>query len=258
MISKYSFLEEEIPYEKLEKIGITRKGVLSMPKDIIEPLVNGKVTPLIMTRYKADNGKVIEMPMKLQLDRAENGDVRLMTYQVRKDIERENPKLSDKEVELVKNGEAIKKEVKEDGMRKQKYIQLDQETKSFILKDAAAVKITDKLREMEKIKDIGLGENQKQAAIEGKPIELNVGDQKVTVGVDLREPQGFKVVNGDMQEWEKQMKIRYDNEHEGFMGYVQTDENRWEYQKVVDKLSSKEDVSIKEKKEEKKSFSLKL
>ena len=42
------------------------------------------------------------------------------------------------------------------------------------------------------------------------------------------------------------------------MGYVQTDENRWEYQKVVDKLSSKEDVSIKEKKEEKKSFSLKL
>ena len=61
-----------------------------------------------------------------------------------------------------------------------------------------------------------------------------------------------------MQEWEKQMKIRYDNEHEGFMGYVQTDENRWEYQKVVDKLSSKEDVSIKEKKEEKKSFSLKL
>ena len=258
MIGKSKFLEEEIPYEKLEKIGISRKGVLSMPKDIIEPLVNGKVTPLIMTRYKAENGKVIEMPMKLQLDRAENGDVRLMTYQVRKDIERENPKLSDKELELVKNGEAVKKEVKEDGMRKQKYIQLDQETKSLIIKDAASVKITDKLREMEKIKDIGLGENQKQAAIEGKPIELIVGDQKVTVGVDLREPQGFKVVNGDMQEWEKQTKIRYDNEHEGFMGYVQTDENRWEYQKVVDKLSTKEDISVKEKKEEKKSSGLKL
>ena len=115
MIGKSTFLEEEIPYEKLEKIGITRKGVLSMPKEIIGPLVNGQVTPLIMTRYKADNGKVIEMPMKLQLDRAENGDVRLMTYQVRRDIERENPKLTDKELELVKKGEAVKKEVKEDG-----------------------------------------------------------------------------------------------------------------------------------------------
>ena len=47
MIGKSKFLEEEIPYEKLEKIGITRKGVLSMPKEIIEPLVNGQVTPLI-------------------------------------------------------------------------------------------------------------------------------------------------------------------------------------------------------------------
>ena len=258
MIGKSKFLEEEIPYEKLEKIGITRKGVLSMPKEIIEPLVNGQVTPLIMTRYKADNGKVIEMPMKLQLERAENGDVRLMTYQVRKDIERENPKLTDKELEQVKKGEAVKKEVKEDGVRKQKFVQLDQETKSLIMKDAAAVKISEKLREMEKVKDIGLGANQKQAAIEGKPIELSVGDQKVTVGVDLREPQGFKVVNGDMQEWERQMKIRYDYEHEGFMGYVQTDENRWEYQKVVDKLASKEEISVREKKEEKKSSGLKL
>ena len=258
MIGKSTFLEEEIPYEKLEKIGITRKGVLSMPKEIIGPLVNGQVTPLIMTRYKADNGKVIEMPMKLQLERAENGDVRLMTYQVRRDIERENPKLTDKELELVKKGEAVKKEVKEDGVRKQKFVQLDQETKSLIMKDAAAVKISEKLREMEKVKDIGLGANQKQAAIEGKPIELSVGDQKVTVGVDLREPQGFKVVSGDMQEWERQMKIRYDNEHEGFMGYVQTDENRWEYQKVVDKLSSKEEISVNKTKEEKKSSGLKL
>jgi len=184
--------------------------------------------------------------------------VRLMTYQVRRDIERENPKLTDKELELVKKGEAVKKEVKEDGVRKQKFVQLDQETKSLIMKDAAAVKISEKLREMEKVKDIGLGANQKQAAIEGKPIELSVGDQKVTVGVDLREPQGFKVVSGHMQEWERQMKIRYDNEHEGFMGYVQTDENRWEYQKVVDKLSSKEEISVNKTKEEKKSSGLKL
>jgi len=258
MMAKSVFLEEEIPYEKLEKIGITRKGVQNMPKEIIDRLVNGHVTPLIMTRYKAGNGKVIEMPMKLQLERGENGDVRLMTYQVRKDIERENPKLSDKELEQLKNGEAVKKEVKEDNVRKQKYIQLDRETNSLIMKDAASVRISEKLREIEKVKDIGLGENQKQAAVEGKPIELSVGDQKVTVGVDLREPQGFKVMNGDMQEWERQMKIRYDYEHEGFMGYVQTDENRWEYQKVVEKLSSKEETSIKQSKEEKKSSGLKL
>ena len=116
-----------------------------------------------------------------------------------------------------------------------------------------------KLLELEKVKDIALGINQRQAATEGKPIELEVGHEKVTVGVDLREPQGFKVVNGDMEEWKRQQAIRYDDAHEGYMGYVQTDENRWEYKQVVDKLRSKEDISLTEKeKKEKKKQGLKM
>ena len=59
MISKSKFLENEIPYKMLEDLGISRKNVLDMPKDLIEPLVNGRITPLVMTRYKAENGKVV-------------------------------------------------------------------------------------------------------------------------------------------------------------------------------------------------------
>ena len=106
---------------------------------------------------------------------------------------------------------------------------------------------------MEKINDIELGQNQKQAALDGKPIELSIGESKVSVGVDLREPQGFKVFNGDMKEWEKQQELRYDIANEGFMGYVMTDENRWQYQQVVDKLS----YQIKKNKEEKQFSGLK-
>ena len=46
MISKSKFLENEIPYKMLEDLGISRKNVLDMPKDLIEPLVNGRITPL--------------------------------------------------------------------------------------------------------------------------------------------------------------------------------------------------------------------
>ena len=258
MISKSKFLENEIPYKMLEDLGISRKNVLDMPKDLIEPLVNGRITPLVMTRYKAENGKVVEMPMKLQLFREENGEVNLMTYQVHKSMEKGHFRLTEQEKEKLKNGEALKREVREDGVRKQKFIQLDKETNTLITRDSATVKILDKLREMEKVNDIELGTNQKQAAVEGKPVELSVGDQKVTVGVDLREPQGFKIVNGDMKEWERQLKIRYDNEHEGFMGYVMTDENRWEYQQVINRLSRKDDQDISLKKEEKISSGLKL
>ena len=74
-----------------------------------------------------------------------------------------------------------------------------------------------------------------------------LGDQKVVVGVDLREPVGFKVMNGDMEEWKRQQAIRYDDANEGYMGYVQTDENRWEYKQVVDRLRHEESVRLTER-----------
>ena len=236
----------EIPFEKFEKLGISKQDFLAMPKELADTVVNGRVTPLMNTRIHAENGKVIEMHMKLQLTRDDNGNVLLQTYPMRKQIDNAY-NLTDRELKKVEEGNIIKKEVTEDGEKKVKFIQLDQETKSLISRNVATVKLANKLRDMEKINDIELGANQKQAAQEGKPLELNVGDQKVTVGVDLREPQGFKIVNGDMKEWERQMKIKYDEEHEGFMGYVQTDENRWEYRQVVERLSGKQNAEIKEK-----------
>lgn len=237
---------DEIPFEKFEKLGISKQDFLAMPKELADTVVNGRVTPLMNTRIHAENGKVIEMHMKLQLTRDDNGNVLLQTYPMRKQIDNAY-NLTDRELKKVEEGNVIKKEVTEDGEKKVKFIQLDQETKSLISRNVATVKLANKLRDMEKINDIELGANQKQAAQEGKPLELNVGDQKVTVGVDLREPQGFKIVNGDMKEWERQMKIKYDEEHEGFMGYVQTDENRWEYRQVVKRLSGKQNAEIKEK-----------
>lgn len=246
MIAKDKFLMDEIPFEKFEKLGISKQDFLAMPKELADTVVNGRVTPLMNTRIHAENGKVIEMHMKLQLTRDDNGNVLLQTYPMRKQIDNAY-NLTDRELKKVEEGNVIKKEVTEDGEKKVKFIQLDQETKSLISRNVATVKLANKLRDMEKINDIELGANQKQAAQEGKPLELNVGDQKVTVGVDLREPQGFKIVNGDMKEWERQMKIKYDEEHEGFMGYVQTDENRWEYRQVVERLSGKQNAEIKEK-----------
>lgn len=237
---------DEIPFEKFEKLGISKQDFLAMPKELADTVVNGRVTPLINTRIHAENGKVIEMHMKLQLTRDDNGNVLLQTYPMRKQIDNAY-NLTDRELKKVEEGNVIKKEVTEDGEKKVKFIQLDQETKSLISRNVATVKLANKLRDMEKINDIELGANQKQAAQEGKPLELNVGDHKVTVGVDLREPQGFKIVNGDMKEWERQMKIKYDEEHEGFMGYVQTDANRWEYRQVVERLSGKQNAEIKEK-----------
>jgi hypothetical protein len=239
------FSSEQIPYGKFAKLGISEEKLRSMPESLRNTLMNGKVSPLIQTRIQTENGKVIGLPLKLQMVRDQAGAILLMAYPIRKTIANDM-KMNSAELERVSRGEVIQKEINENGIRIKNYVQLDRETKSLMQKSITQVGLAEKLREMEKINDIELGQNQKQAALDGKPIELSIGESKVSVGVDLREPQGFKVVNGDMKEWEKQQKMRYDIANEGFMGYVMTDENRWQYQQVVEKLSHQE----KEEKQE--------
>ena len=115
----------------------------------------------------------------------------------------------------------------------------------------ALLQLEQKLKDMEKLNDIELGTQQKQQIREGKPIELNVGGEKVSVGVDLKEPQGFKVIQGNLKEWERQQKLRYDEQHPEYLGLVMTDKNRWEYRQVVDKQSQERAVRFGSAKEEK-------
>lgn len=241
--------EEKVPYGKFAKIGITRKDLEQMPEHLRETILTGRLSPLMSFNVPVGDNSRVTIPMKIQLTYDKAGKLQLLTYQIHRNIDNKL-QLNANELERVRKGEVIQKEFRNGNDRKLRYVQLDKETNSLMYRDSATVKIQKKLAEMEKVKDIGLGINQKEAAANGKPVELEVGDQKVTVGVELREPQGFKVVNGDMEEWKRQQAIRYDDTHEGYMGYVQTDENRWEYKQVVDKLKFKEEETVSNKKKE--------
>lgn len=253
---RYLFSENEIPYGKLRSLGINKQQMLSMPGEVIKPLMRGELTPLIQARIKSRTGKVYTIPMKLHLTRDRYGRAILTSYPVRRSMIAD-VNLSPNESQRLRQGETIRKEVKEDGKRVVKFISMDAQTKSLVKRDAVSLRLNDQMAEVEKVKDIELGQNQKDAIREGKPVELDVGNEKVTVGVEPSEPQGFKVINGDMNEWDRQQKIKYDLENEGFMGYVMTDENRWEYQQVVNHLERKEN-KLEKTQEQKVSTGLKL
>lgn len=106
------------------------------------------------------------------------------------------------------------------------------------------IKLELRLKDMEKVNDIEPGMQQTQQVREGKPVELNVGGEKVSVGIDLKGQQGFKLIKGDMKELESLQKLRYDEIHPEYLGFVMTDKNRWEYQKVVDKQSVECAISL--------------
>lgn len=258
---KNVFLESDVPYGKFAKLGISKEKYLSMPKEILEPLMSGKVTPLIQAHVRSRSGTEYSVPMKLQMMRDRDGKIMLMTYPVRRDVVNDM-RLNERELSSLRQGEVLRKEVNDNGVRRMQFIQLDRETKSLIKRNVGTLKLSEQMAQLEKIKDISLGQNQKDAIKEGKPVELTIGDQKVTVGVDAKEPQGFKVVNGNLDEWERQQKIRYDDSHVGYMGYVMTDKNRWEYQEVVNKLeqptSLREEQKTVKKEERKLSGGMKM
>ena len=247
---------EPVPFDKFAKIGIYPKDLMRMPKDLRDSILSGELSPLMRVNVPVGDNSAVSIPMKIQLVHDKDGHLQLLTYQIHRELDN-NLKLNDTELERVRKGDVIQKEFQEDGKRKMRYVQLDKETNALMYRDVATVNFEKKLQEVDRIKDIGLGIGQKEALVSGKPVELEVGDQKVTVGVDLREPVGFKVMQGDMEEWKRQQAIRYDDAHEGYIGYVQTDENRWEYKQVVDRLRHEERVGLTErektdKKEDKK------
>lgn len=243
-----TFQAQGVVLEKLRLLGINEEKLALMPDSLRIPLFSGDITPLFIANVETSDGKVIQLPLKAQLMQDENSEVVLMTYPLRKDIANELG-LNQSELQRVRSGHVIRKEVDVEGDMKVKFIQLDRETNSLMHRNVATVPIEKELHTRDKVKDIELGANQREALQEGKPVELALGDTKVTVGVDLREPQGFKVVNGDMKEWERLQQIRYDDAHEDFIGYVMTDENRWEYQKVVERqtMANKPSESIERK-----------
>ena len=238
---------EALPYEKLALLGIDREKADKLPQEVKQKLVSGEVTPLMQVSINARNGDVITLPLKLQMIEGKNGEPALIAYPVKAELEVERNsilRLTEQEAERLRRGDVIQKAIDINGEKTQQYLQLDPETKSVIHKRVTDIRIEQRLKDMEKVNDIELGTQQKQQVREGKPVELNVGGEKVSVGIDLKEPQGFRIVNGDMKEWDRQQKIKFDIEHPEYVGLVQTDQNRWEYKQIVDKQSAERAIKL--------------
>ena len=256
-----TILSNQLPYEQLAKLGLDREKVEKLPQEVKEKLIKGEVTPLMEVSLPDRNGMVITLPLKLQLAADRDGNPTLIAYPVQRELspERNNElRLSQQEIDALRRGDVLQKTVDIDGEKTRRYLQLDPETKSIIHRRVTEVQIEQRLKDMEKVNDIELGTQQKQQVREGKPMELNVGGEKVTVGIDLREPQGFRVVQGDMKEWERQQKLRYDDLHPEYIGLVMTDKNRWEYQKIVEHDSKERAIKLDPTQKEHRQSGMKL
>lgn len=234
--------------DQFRAVGLDPAKLNDLPPVVVDNLLKGEQTPLIALPLKSGAYDFGTVPMKLQIQ--ERGDHKvLMATPVCRDIHDDFNLDADTRNKLIKGDAVMMTKSREDT-----YFQLDNETNVILRMDKKDFERS--LQDVEKINDIELGKEQKTAIREGKPVEVEIGGEKAVLGVDLRSPKNFRVLLGDMNEWENQKKIEYDILHPEYIGVVKTDENPWEYMKVqLDGVMSRD---LKERPAISKNSSMKL
>ena len=78
---------EQIPFEKFARIGITKKDFAQMPDPLREAILSGQLTPMLRLRVPAIHGREMEIPMKIQLVYDKNEQLQLLTYQMHRHLD---------------------------------------------------------------------------------------------------------------------------------------------------------------------------
>lgn len=239
MVNQKKFLMNEMPWEQLEKLGITEEKFLDFPKDSIDRIMTGNTSPLMKMKFVDNDGNAMKVPeslnvfqneegivpTKFRLLREANGKVRveLMPRRNELNLMLGETAITKEQLERLKNQESVRTVIRKFGKDEMCYVQLDSELNILQMTKEKEVVIPNA------IGDVTIGTEIEQRLREGKPVELEVGDTKVTVGVDLNARNGFRVVEGDMNLWKQRKLEQWDRITPGVKGYWRTTENGWDY-----------------------------
>ena len=242
---KILFDYKQMPWEELKQIGLTEEKFLDLPKDSIDRILTGNLSPLMKMKFVDKEGNALPVPESMKLSQNEDGvvpakfrlvkdeqgnvHVQLMPKKSEVDLRVGESQISKAELARMKDQESVLTTVRKNGKDEKCYLQLD-----------SSLNIIQMVREKDviipnAIGDVTIGEKQAQQIRDGKPVELEVGDTKVTVGIDLNDRNGFRIVEGDMDEWKQKKLEQWDRITPGIKGYWKTSENGWEYELHTDR-----------------------
>jgi len=236
---KILFDYKQLPWDEMKAIGLTEESFLDLPKESIDRIMTGNLSPLMKMKFVDKDGNAMTVPptmklsqdpdgivpAKFRLKMDEQGKVHLELMPKRSEINRMvgETEVSAKDIARMKDQESVLMTVKKNGKDESCYLQLDNDLNIIQMVREKDITIPNA------IGDVTLGEKQIQQIRDGKPVELEVGDTKVTVGIDINDRNGFRIVEGDMDEWRQKKMIQWDRVTPGVRGYWQTSENGWEY-----------------------------
>lgn len=213
--------EEELPYELLADLGLTREMIEDLPLPVLDELLSEGVSPVLpLTIIDEENHKAIAIRSRISLTRNSANEIDVLFFP-----ELESAPLSqftEEEQAMLKEGRVIMADVKKDGETVASFVQIDPTTKQVVSIPTPVIG-----RNVQIIADAyHLTSAEQRVVYNGDPITFLVNDQPVTMGIDLNDGGfGIRMENGDVEKWKNNEKREWDKFSFGAYGCWVCDEN---------------------------------
>ena len=196
-MSRYKFKEDEVPYAILEQFGLTQEMIEDLPADVYTDILNGRLSPVLPISVKDKKGRPVSARARFKLvrDADDEADIVFHPRLVHCDLNL----YTYEEQEALRSGKAILSHAPDYDDAKC-FVQIDSGTNQVIYVPTPVIG-----KNISHLMDIfELSSGEIQAIQDGDVVCINDEDEEVSIGIDLTEKSGLRLVLGDSQKWHKE------------------------------------------------------
>lgn len=235
--------EAQIPFEKLEKIGLTQQMVEDLPGDALDQILAGRMSPVLPLAVNSEVGDSFDTYGRFSLFEKPDGEIGVKIHPVMRPIGdtmqvaqinaenglievieiRTTDRYSQQVIDQLQKGKVVQDYMYEqDGCKVEAYLQLDQETNQIIGVPVKSIAQNLQIVALE----LDLNPAEGTCLQNGGLVTYsNDDDATITVGLDLHSPTGIRFAAGDQQKWQENSKRDWDKYELGVNGCWMTDDD---------------------------------
>lgn len=218
-MNRNRFSDAEIPFEVLQKFGLTQEMIGDLPIHALSQIAEGYRSPVLPIEFTDDQGNIYRSRTRFSLYRTEDNRVDILFYPQLQQAQLE--KFSEENRNKLQSNKAIiDKMTTADGKDIQAFLQIDKGTHQILYVPTPVIG-----RNLQLIADeFHLSNAELNCLRNGDPLTILTGNDVITVGVDLNEPTGIRICTGDERKWSTEVKKDWEKYNYGCFGCWTMDE----------------------------------